>query len=94
MIVKGERHGPRRRHHLVQLADEELVAQRMAQPVERRAHRRLAQADPVARPSGAAFAHQGIEYPQQVEVEGGEIHGSDPLDTIIRFPRLLSLAYP
>jgi hypothetical protein len=70
----------------VALADEQLVVQRMAQPVERRTHRRLAETHPLAGPRGAALAHQRVEHPQQVEVERGEIHGIDPADTIIRFP--------
>jgi hypothetical protein len=35
---------------------------------------------------GAALAHQRIENAQQIEIEGGEIHGRDGAHTIIRFP--------
>ena len=69
-----QRFGARGGDHVVAAAHEQLVPERVAQPIEGVADRRLAQPDHVAGPRHAALLHQRVEGLEQVEIEGGEIH--------------------
>jgi hypothetical protein len=55
-------------------AHEQLVAKRQAQAAQGVADRRLGQAQLGARPGRALLLQQGVEHPQQVEVEISEMH--------------------
>jgi hypothetical protein len=69
----GERQGARSRPDAVGRADEELVLEEPAQPAERVAHRRLADADALRGASDAALGQERVEGDQQVEVEPAQI---------------------
>lgn len=66
-----------RRRHLRPSAYEQLVVQQGAQPAERLADRRLGQPDLIPGAGNAAFTHQGVEHPQQVQVERAKIHSAN-----------------
>ncbi|MEO3388946.1 hypothetical protein [Mesorhizobium sp. CAU 1741] len=77
---------PRRRHHRVALADKELIAHQVPQPVKGGADGGLAQTYAFAGAGDAPLLHQGVEDAQQIEIERGDIHQINRLHTIIRFP--------
>jgi len=52
----------------------------VTQPIERAAHRRLAQTDAISRPSDMALGQQGLERDEEIEIDGTKIHNP----TIIR----------
>jgi hypothetical protein len=54
-------------------AAEQRVVEDLAQPVQRRADRRLAEEQPRRRPRHAALAHQRIEGAQHGHVEAADI---------------------
>lgn len=70
------------------VADEERIAERMAQPSECSGYGGLAEADLVPGGDGGAFAEQGIENAQEIEIEGREIHRFDRYHTIYLFNRI------
>src|SRR4029079_14978962 len=65
----------RRQHHLPADRHQQLVAEVVAQPRERTAHRRLAQIQPVPGPGHVPLGQQRIEGDEQVEVEEVQVHG-------------------
>ena len=74
------------RLHPAVAAFEQRVVEQVAQPVERLAHRRLA--DPVV-PGGAGdvpFGHQGVEHDQEIEIDAAQIPFSYCLHVFLPFP--------
>ena len=55
--------------------DQQLVTEVAAQPGQRGAHRRLAEADPLPRPRDVALSEQRAQRDDQVHVEAGQVHG-------------------
>jgi hypothetical protein len=68
--------GSRRRQHARGRADEELILQHPTQPVQRVAHGRLAQAQLLAGLADTALAENGLEYDEEIEIEGAQLHGA------------------
>ncbi|MNP32153.1 hypothetical protein D3C76_1253190 [compost metagenome] len=66
--------GPRRRLHGAADAHQQRVAEQFAQAVQRIAHRRLAEGQALRRAGDIALTQQGIQHPQEVEVEVRGIH--------------------
>jgi hypothetical protein len=56
------------------VAHEELVTQRLAQPLQRVAGRGLGHGQAVRGAGEVAFGHHGVEDAQQVQVEGAQVH--------------------
>jgi hypothetical protein len=71
----GEVEGPGRRAHALGPAHEQLVVEGPAQALQRVAHRRLAQAQPLAGARHVALAHDRVEHDEQLEVERVPVHG-------------------
>src|SRR5262249_35573828 len=69
--------GARRGLDAARLTDEELVAERGAQALQRRAHRRLAQRELAGGTREVALLHHREEDGQQVQVEPPEIEWID-----------------
>ncbi len=65
----GQVERTRRRLHSPVAAFEERIVEQVAQPIERLAHRRLA--DPVmsGRASDVSFGNQRVKYDQQIEID-------------------------
>ena len=62
--------GPRRQHHAPAGAHEQRVAELLADPRQRVAHRRRRQPEPRRRPRDAALLQQGVEGDEEAEVAG------------------------
>jgi len=56
--------------------DQELVVEPAPQPRQRRAHRRLAELEPLPGPGHVALFQEDLERQQQVEVRPSQRHGS------------------
>ncbi len=65
---------PRRRHHSVGRPDEQFVLEHVAKPVQRMAHRRLAEPDAASRARYAALLHHSVEHDEQIQIESTPIH--------------------
>ncbi len=83
----------RGRLHPIGAADEQLVFEHIAQPVQRMADRRLGQAEPVAGAGNAAFLDEGVENPQQIEIERVKMNYVHGCDAILSFVQFISDAY-
>ena len=70
----AQRLGPRRQLHPRAGANQQRIAEHLAQPLQRVAGGRLGQADPHRRPADIGFPQQGIERHQQIEIERSQIH--------------------
>ncbi len=70
----GQRLRPGRWLHGATDAHQQRIVEQHAQPIQRIAHRRLAQGQAFRRAGDVAFTQQRIQHAQQVEVEGGDIH--------------------
>ncbi len=80
--MRRDRHRARCRLHARRTADKQIVFERIAQPVQRVADRRLAEAEPCPGAGHAALFDQRVENPQQVQVEAirmNRIHGCDAI---------------
>ncbi|MNN59762.1 hypothetical protein D3C81_1749030 [compost metagenome] len=75
LLAQGQR--PRRGHQATAGADQDRVAQRIANPAQGPAHGRRAQVHALRRADHAAFVEQGVEGDEQVHVR--EVHGRFPL---------------
>ena len=69
--------GARQRRQLVAGADpdQQFIIELPPEPAQRRAHRRLADADAGPGPGDVAFLEQRIECYQQIQVGGENVHG-------------------
>ena len=74
-----DRCGIIRGNQLVALPYEQVIAERMPEAAQRIGHGRLRYAQPLPGLCGGAFLKDGIQNPEQVEVQCGEIHNSDTL---------------
>ncbi len=93
MQPRSDLDGARRRSHAMGIAPEELIAQGIAQAVERMADGRLAQAQPGSGPGDTLLFQEGVEHPEQIEVDRPDMHGHhSPFDDC-SFPSCSSAAY-
>jgi hypothetical protein len=74
----GELLGPGRQHHLLSPPHQQGVTEMPAQPPERMAHRRLADAEPQRSPTDLALLDQHVERAQQVQIKVLQVHDRDP----------------
>jgi len=81
----GQGFSPRCGQHFIALAHKQPVIEQVTQAVKCGTHRRLAQTHLFTGARGAAFTHQGVENPKQIQVESGKIHGINGAHIIIRF---------
>jgi hypothetical protein len=71
--------------HPVRAADEELVAENIAQPVQRVAYCRLRQPQTFSSPGDTAFLDQGVENTQQVQVKIGKMNRVHERDAMLAY---------
>ncbi len=67
---------PGRRLHAGGAAREQLVVEQQPQPPQGMADRRLAEAQPVAGPGDVALVQQGVEHPQEIQVDLTEMNSA------------------
>ncbi|MNR10484.1 hypothetical protein D3C85_1267390 [compost metagenome] len=73
-------HRPQRRLPGSALAHQQRIPEQLAQPVQRRAHGRLADVQLLGRPRYIAAGHQRIEMQKQIQVR--ILHGRAPINGV------------